>query len=272
MADTKPLRMISLKVSDLCELGRWLVERAGIPFYEEFHVPLLHVPATVMAGGGFEPPVLVRPGQAPWTAKTGMIEGVDAYGPPGRRVFGETDAERQKNQAFLAKIIDPLNPIGTFCYHFILPHKELIYPVASFGAPAWELWVLRWMYPVWRAAMGRALDGPPAAIVKAQASIESGLDIIDQELAARGTPFLAGDEPAGMDVVVAALLSPVVWPPQYGGKLPELEKTPQQLQDFVMKTRARPAGRLAMETYAKIRHVTPTSPPPSGATVAEVGG
>jgi hypothetical protein len=254
MPDTKPLRMISLKVSDLCELGRWLVERAGIDFYEEFHAPLLSAPATLLAGGGFEPPVLVRPGQPPWTAKTGMINGVDAYGPPGRRVFGEAEDERQKNQAFLAKIIDPLNPIGTFCYHYILPHKELLYPVASFGAPAWELWVLRWLYPVWRAALARALDGTPAQVAQAKASIESGLDIIDQELAARGgKPFLCGDEPGGIDVVVAALLSPVTWPPQYGGMLPPLEKTPQELQAFVMQTRARPAGRLAMQTYAKVR-------------------
>jgi hypothetical protein len=262
MTPAKPLRMISLKVSDLCELGRWLLERAGIDFYEEFHVPLLSMPATLLAGGGFEAPVLVRPGQPPWTAKMGMILGVDAYGPPGRRVFGESEPERSANQAFLQKIVPPLNPIGTFCYHYILPHKELLYPVASFGAPAWELAVLRWAYPVWRAALGRALDGTPAQVAQAKASIESGLDIIDQELDGRGgKPFLSGDEPGGIDVVVAALLSPVTWPPQYGGMLPPLAQTPQELQAFVMQTRARPAGRLALQTYEKIRR-----PAAAGAT------
>jgi glutathione S-transferase len=109
------------------------------------------------------------------------------------------------------------------------------------------------MYPLWRAVMGLALDGDAAKVEQSRVSVDAGLDLIDQELAARGTPFLCGAEPGGMDVLVSALLSPVIWPPLYGGALPPLEQTPQTLQDFVAKTRARPSGRMAMETYTKLR-------------------
>jgi len=246
-AARKPLRMISLAISDMCELGRWLFERAGIEFREERHVPLLNFPATLTF---LEPPILFWPGRRRWSSKLGLIVNVDANSPPGRKVFGEHAAERQRNQALLRAIVPPLSLMGHYCYPMILPLKKVMYPAASYGAPAWERAFLWWLYPVWRLVMS-ILFGKTAG---ARKSIETGMDLIEQELAARGgKPFLSGDEPAGIDVVVSALLSPVIFPPQYGGKLPDLRDTPKELQDFVARARARPAGRLVLETYARIR-------------------
>jgi glutathione S-transferase len=249
---SRPYRMVSIRVSDICEMARWLLQRAGIEVYEEFHAPLLHIFTTIPMGAGIGAPAIVTP-DGLWKGKLGIVQGVDAHSPPGCRVFGETDAERAANEAFLRALMPRLNLIGEFVYHLILPNKAVMYPIATFGAPAWERAFVDHLYPVWRFALGLALGGVPKLVREAPARIEDGLDFLEAELARRGGPFLAGNQPGGVDVVVAALLSPLVFPEQYGGQLPRLADTPQELQRFVARVRDRPAGRLALATYARAR-------------------
>ena len=37
------LRLITIGASHYCEKARWAVERAGLPFREEFHPPVFHL-------------------------------------------------------------------------------------------------------------------------------------------------------------------------------------------------------------------------------------
>ena len=168
-------------------------------------------------------------------------------------MFGETEGERLANEAFLQALMPKLDLIGEYVYHLILPDKRVMYPVASYGAPAWERAFVYWLYPLWRFAVGLAVGGFPKQILEAEGDVEQGLAFIDAELSRRGTPFLSGATPGGIDVVVAALLSPVTFPDAFGGKLPALTDTPQALQDFVKRARDRPAGRLVLATYAAAR-------------------
>ena len=67
--DAQPLRaedldppryiIVSARVSPMVELARWLFERHRIPYEEEGHAPLLHVPFTQWRHGGVEVPVVV---------------------------------------------------------------------------------------------------------------------------------------------------------------------------------------------------------------------
>ena len=222
-------------------------------FYEELHAPLLHVFTSLPMGAGVEAPVVVAP-TGLWFGKMPLIIAIDAHSPAGRKVFGETEAERQANQAFLQAIVPPLSLIGRFVYHQVLPHKTLMYPVVSYGAPAWERALLWMAYPIWRFALSKGFGDAPSEIAAAPTSIEAGMDLIEQELQRRGgTPFLSGQSAGGIDVVVAGLLSPVIFPANYGGKLPNLADTPETLRDFVARARARPAGRLALATYETAR-------------------
>lgn len=251
-ANARPYRMVSIHVSDICELARWLLQRAGIAVYEELHAPLLHIFTTIPMGAGIGAPAIVTP-DGLWVGKLGIVKAVDAHSPPGRRVLGETEPERLANEAFLVALMPRLNLIGLFVYRLVLPDKRIMYPIATYGAPAWERAFIDRLYPVWRFAMGLAVGGIPKLIREAPDRIEAGLAFIDAELERRGGPFLCGDRPGGIDVVVAALLSPVIFPDQYGGTLPRLADTPQELQQFVARTRDRPAGRLALATYATAR-------------------
>ncbi len=81
-------------------------------------------------------------------------------------------------------------------------------------------------------------------------------DLIEAELARRGTRFVGGSTPNIVDIVFSALSAPMVLPAEHGTKLPLLEDLPPELQRQAAELRARRAGRLVLETYEAAR------PPP----------
>ena len=264
--EAQPYRMISIEVSQGCELARWLMQRVGLPFVEELHAPLLHVLATLRVCGGIEAPVIVARGTA-WQTTTGIVDALDAHSPAGRKPYGETEEERLRNQAFLQSLLTAFGPATRrYVYHFVLPLRRVMVPLATYGVPAWERLFVTWLYPLWRVLLGRALGDTAPLIAQSPAMIESGLRLVEAELAARGTEFLSGEAPGGIDVIVAALMSPVIFPPEYGGILPALDDLPPVLRDFISACRASRAGRLTLDTYTRLRKHDAGIPP-----VAESG-
>ena len=253
MTAPAPYRVISIMVSQGCELVRWLLERAGLPFHEEFHAPLLHILATLRVHGGVEAPVIVTRNGA-WTTLLGQIYAIDAHAPWGSKIFGETEPERLANTHFIAAIL-PLfgDAPRQYVYAAVLPDRRIMTPIACAGAPAWERAVVKRLYPLWRLLTTKALKINAATLAAAPGIIDRVTEAIGAELARRGTPFLAGAAPGGVDAIISAMMSPLIFPPQYGGKLPALDEVSGALRAFILDIRSRPAGDLAMRTYAACR-------------------
>jgi glutathione S-transferase len=246
----KPYRMISARVSPMVELARWLMERYAIPYAEEAHAPMLHVLATQRAKGGVEVPVIVTPQGEVWKGARDTLKGVDALSPPGRKLFGESEAERSANQAFLEEILSrTLQTVRRFVYYQVIPNRRGLIPTVTHRSPLWEQLFVRLFYPVWRGMMARGLEFTPEKLAEAPVKIEEALSLVEAELKRRGTPFLGGEQPGSLDIVFSALAGPLVFPRNYGARLPAWEDLPPALQEFVRVTRARPAGDLVLRTY-----------------------
>jgi glutathione S-transferase len=110
------------------------------------------------------------------------------------------------------------------------------------------------LYPVWRLMMARGLHFTPELLAAAPVQIEEALTLVEAELTRRGTPFLSGAQPGPLDIVFSALAGPLVFPPNYGARLPPVDELPAQLKAFVAATRARPAGDLVQRTYDACRY------------------
>ena len=247
-------RMISARFSPAVELARWLFGRYGIAVREEAHAPVLHRLAALAAGGGAELPVIVTPDGTVWDGARQTLDGVDALSPVGRKLFGETSCERAANQAFLEEILAGLlTPVSRFVYAPLLPHKRALLATVTHRAPAWERAVVSLCYPLWRILMVRRLGATPQLLAEAPAKIEAALASVEAELARRGAPFLGGAEPNGLDITFAALAGPLVFPRNYGARLPAVEDLPDALRRFVISTRARTAGDLVLRTYDAAR-------------------
>ena len=254
MPSAAPYRMISARVSPMVELARWLFERYGLAYREEAHAPMLHVLGTLSARGGVEVPVIVTPEGAVWKGARETLAGVDAASPPGRKLFGETAAERAANQAFVEELLSRLlQQVRRFVYHQVLPYRRALLPTVTHRAPGWERYFVTWLYPVWRMTMARGLGFTPPLLAAAPVQIEEALSLVEAELARRGAPFLGGTEPGVLDIVFAALAGPLAFPRNYGTRLPVLEDLPPDFQRFVRETRARPAGDLVLRTYDAAR-------------------
>ena len=234
-------------------MARWLLQRARLPFVETFQAPLLHILATRAAGGGNEAPVLVVEqdgNRAAYGTLPTIIEAIDGLCPPGAKVYGETETERPEGKAFIARVVPLFGPwMRQYPYFWILKDPPLMKPLATAGVPSWQRLVVDWLYAPWAWLLRKGLGIDTHTVEGAPAKIEHALDTIAQELEARGTPFFGGDAPGGLDVVVAALMSPAIFPPQFGGVLPPAEALPPRLRDFVLRMRALPGGRFGLMVY-----------------------
>lgn len=251
---TATYRMISARFSPAVEFARWLFVREGVAFREEAHVPGLHRLATASVRGGAELPVIVTPDGAVWRGAREMLDGLDGLSPPGRKLFGETSAARDANQALLAALLTGLlTPVPRFIYPPLLANRRALLPAMTHRAPVWERGFVNLFYPLWRVLMARGLGATPELLAQAPKAIEAVLSRVEAELARRGTPFLGGAAPGVPDIAFAALAGPLVLPRNYGARLPAMEDLPDALQSFVKATRARPAGDLVLRTYDAAR-------------------
>lgn len=251
--------IVSARVSPMVELARWLFERHHIPYEEEGHAPLLHVPFTLRRKGGVEVPVVVSAAST-WKGARETLHGLDSRLRPGERLFGDTAAERRPNIAFVDQLLERLllNVRRLACFH-LLPIKRAVFPVVTDGVPAWERVAVWIFFPIWRRLLGRALDFSPAAIDAAPGKIAEAFDLIEAALQERGTPFLGGEAPGAIDIMFSALVAPLILPAGYGSKLPALDALPPELRRFVDSLRDRRGGRLVFDTYAAAR---PAPQPP----------
>jgi glutathione S-transferase len=245
--------LVSARINPTVELTRWLFESYRISYHEEPHAPMLHVLATRRRGGGVEVPVVIGPEDV-WAGAREVLNGLDAKSRPGQRLYGEDDDERAANRALVDRLLDLLGrTVLCHVYAQLLPLKLVLYPVVVDGAPLWERAFVYLLYPLWRRLVARGHEITPELIAAAPGQIGEACDVMEIELARRGTRFVGGSEPGIVDVVFAALAAPVVLPPRYGAKLPALDALPDELKSFIDQMRARRAGRLVLETYDKAR-------------------
>src|SRR5262245_63716317 len=108
--------IVSARVSPTVELARWLFERDRIPYEEEGHAPLLHVPFTLWRRGGVEVPVVVSAAQT-WKAARETLHGLDSRLRTGERLFGDDRVERERNIAFVEQLLQRLlQQVRRFAY------------------------------------------------------------------------------------------------------------------------------------------------------------
>src|SRR6266540_3996148 len=78
--------LITIGVSHYCEKARWALERAGVPFVEEAHAPILHYAATLSRFGQRATPILTTP-QGTIRDSTAIVRYADQFAEEDKRLF-----------------------------------------------------------------------------------------------------------------------------------------------------------------------------------------
>jgi len=247
------LRLVTIPISHYCEKARWALERAAMPYREERHVQGIHQIAARRAGGGITVPVLVTPDGAIGESQQ-IIAWVDERTPAEQRLLPAESHARAEGESLCERLDEQLGPAGRrLIYVHMLAERKLMMDFNNDGVPAWEDRTLRLAWPVMFRFARRVLDIRPGVEVEDELTVWRELDHV-AELRADGRPYLCGERFGVADLTFAALAAPMVLPPGYGVSLPQPEVLPVRTAVLIERAREHPAGRFALELFAKHRH------------------
>jgi glutathione S-transferase len=240
-------RLITIAISHYCEKARWALQRANLPFEEEGHLPILHMPAVRRVGGKRSTPVL-KTSTGLLTDSTDILRWVDQRRPG--ILFSE---QRGEEEALEDRFDEQLGPATRrVAYFHLLPHRSLVLRLLNKNVPGWEVWFLRIFFPVAAGMMRRGLKIDAAG---AERSLRKVRDIF-AEVSGRladGRPYLCGQKFSAVDLTFASLAAPLLLPPEQPVFAPSPDILPAAFQELVVELRATPAGVFALRMYREER-------------------
>jgi glutathione S-transferase len=238
-------RLITISFSHFCEKARWALDRVGVSYTEDPHVPILHYLPARRAGGSRTVPVLVD-GETVIADSTDIIAWADARDPGALLPADPVDraAALQLEDDFDAR----LGPATRrWMYFQVLPRRDLE-PLLLRGVPRWERATIAVTRPLALRLLARSLKVDAAGAERSRRKIDDAFERVGA-LVADGRRYLVGNRFSVADLTFAALAAPILLPPAYGAALPPLDSFAGEPRDRLLAWRASPAGQFALRIY-----------------------
>lgn len=253
--DPGALRLITIPISHYCEKARWALERAGLAYREQRHVQAIHRIAARRAGAGPTVPVLVTP-QGVLGESELILLWVDERTPQQQRLFPAEPAARAEVLALCRRFDEVLGPRGRrLMYVHMLAQRRLALQYNNQGVPSWEDRAVSVCFPLVARFLKRELGITAGVQAQDEAAVFGELDHA-AALLGDGRPYLCGERFGAADLTFAALSASVLVPPQYGVTLPQPDLMAPATAALVRRARAHPAGRYALDLFARHRSTT----------------
>jgi glutathione S-transferase len=230
------------------EKARWALDWKGVRHVRRSLLPALHVPRVLMMTGQKSVPVLVVEGRAIHDS-TRIIEELERSF-PGPPLLPKNAAERQRAQTLEEFFDVQLGPhLRLVMFHGMLPHTAYAAETIAVGCSPAARAAYRALFPAVRALMrfDMRIDDRRAALGREK--IAAALDRIEAEL--RPSGYLVGDGFTVADLTAAALLSPILVPPEFPYPLPG--PMPEPLASYRASLARRPGFQWALDMYARHR-------------------
>jgi glutathione S-transferase len=250
-----------ISISHFSEKARWALEYKGVDHVRRTPLPGMHIAVALWLSRGASPtfPILELDGRtiADSTAVLAALE--ERFPEPA---LYPADPEQRARALALEDFFDEeLGPaMRLLPFYELIQEPELFAEIASQAVPgplgrakgligfyARNYASLRW----------GANDGEAAALARRQ--IVTALDRLESELEAGSGTYLVGEEFSVADLTAAALLYPLVQPPE--GPLRPDSPTPPALDRFRDELRERPGYRWVEETFRRHRRRVPAPEP-----------
>jgi len=257
-SDSVPARLITMPHSHYVEKARWALDRTGLPYREEPHIPLVHRRATRRLGGG-SVPVLVH-GSFCLTDSTSIMQHADAAC-GGGVLYPRNPAERRAVDALVRRFDDELGPHARrWAYAQLLGQPALLRPMVSRGVPPLERWLLPLVMPVFVHIVRRAFRITPESAARSLDRVHTLFGEVSA-LLADGRRFLTGSQFTAADLTFAALASPVLLPHGTRAPYPVPDAVPAAMRTEVLRLRGTPGGRFALRMFTEERESSRAAPP-----------
>ena len=194
------------------EKARWALDYKRVAHIRRSLIPGFHVLAVKRMTGSTQVPVLKLDGQA-ISDSTAIIAALERSYP--NPPLYPADAEERRRALELEDYFDTeLGPyIRRWVFFVILPYPNFVRAAFVDHASLPIRLAHRAMAPLFGRVMRRQMDITPAASEIARAKTLSAMGRLETEL--RSSGYLAGDCFTVADLTAAALLSPLVRPPEF---------------------------------------------------------
>ena len=243
------VRLITIPFSHYCEKARWALERCGIAYEEDGHLPIFHYLANRFAGARRTVPVVVA-GDTRITDSTAIIAWADTQRPG--TLLPTAGAAREEALALEDELDNQLGPATRrWAYFHLLPRKDLDHVITR-GVPRWQKLALKVTRPIAVGLLKRGLKIDAAGAERSRAKIEETFGLLG-ELLADGRRYLVGDRFSVADLTFAALASPILLPREHPFGLPQPEEFAPAPRAQIEAWRATAAGKHALRIYVDHR-------------------
>ena len=203
------------RFSHFNEKARWALDFKGIPHVRRSLVPGLHVPRVLWLSGQKSLPVLQLEGET-IVDSTRIIATLERVKPDPPLYPRD---ERERALALEDFFDEDLGPyVCRALFHELLPHGDYCAALFSEGSGSAARTAYRAAFAVIRILMKLDMKIDAAGAAKARARVAAALDRLEGELQPSG--YLVGDHFSVADLAAAALLAPLVFPPEWPYPLP----------------------------------------------------
>jgi glutathione S-transferase len=245
------MRLITIPFSHFSEKARWALDRAGLAYTEEPHLPVFNIPAARRAGGKTLPILVTDEGT--FTDSTDILGYVDRKAPASRKIWPIDEAARTKAQALEDDFDRGLGKASrVYVYFHLLPEAQKLAKILGSRMSLTNRTLLRVSMPAFAPLIKKNYKVTEENARRSLDAIHAAFDKADAALAEGGT-HLVGDTLTGADITFAALAAPVLCPPGHPPYEVALHELPLVMQPEVKRLRARPAGQHVLRLYEKER-------------------
>jgi glutathione S-transferase len=237
-----------LRFSHFNEKARWALDYKRVPHRRRSLAPGRHVRRSKQLGGTGSTPVLVIDGEV--IGDTTEIVAELEQREPDPSLYPDTDIERKAMLELEDYFDEQLGPgIRTAIFHAILPHRRVTVPLTTQGLGGGTRIAFNAGYPAIRRAVRRAMNATDEGARLGRDATVAALDVVEKELG--GRDYLVGDRFSVADLTAAALLCPLVAPPQFAYKWPPV--WPDEWEQFRRSLADRHAYKWVQEMFSRHR-------------------
>lgn len=245
---TEPPRLLQFRVSHYNEKVRWALDYKRWGHRREDLLPGFHIPRTRRLTGQNQVPILVIEGKA-LAGSNHILEEIERRRPEPP-LYPEEPAERARalelQRYFDDEVAPDLRRLFWACY---LERSEACARMATDGFSNRTRLVYRALLPVMRPVFVWNMGLDRARVRRAHERLHEYFDRLESEIGPSG--YLVGDRFGVADLCAAAVMSPIIRPPEFPYPLPE--PWPDELLELRASIAKRQGFRWVLETYSRHR-------------------
>ena len=200
------------RFSHFNEKARWALDWKGIAHVRRALLPGFHVPRVLWMTRQKSLPVLVLDGETIHDS-TRIIQRLERLRPEPA-LYPADDAERRRALALEDFFDEELGPhVRRALFHQLLPETDFAAAAFTIGCGPGTRRVYRALFPGIRLVMKADMRIDAGGAAHSQEKLRAALERIEAELQPSG--YLVGDRFGVADLTAAALLAPLVFPPEF---------------------------------------------------------